>query len=144
MRTWTTLPTLTCSTVASLKSVMRARASSRSSWPLWDMSTCWSCLAILLGVLAQVPVLAGGGDRLGILGDLLRDDRLILLALALEALARDEQLLLLALGVRGDKRLDVREDLDEAGEKRLLGQLLEALVQEERVGEVARRLGIGR
>jgi hypothetical protein len=44
-------------------------------------------------------VLAGGRDGLGVLGDLLRDDRLVLLALALEALAGDEQLLLLALRV---------------------------------------------
>jgi hypothetical protein len=89
-------------------------------------------------------VLAGRGDRLRVLGDLLGDDGLVLLALALEALPGDEELLLLALGVRGDERLDVREDLDEAGEERLLRQLLEALVEEEGVGEVARGLGIGR
>ena len=98
---------------------------------------------LVLGVLAQVAVLAGRGDRLGVLGDLLGDDGLVLLALALEAVAGDEELLLLGLGVGGDQRLDVREDLDEAGEERLLGQLLEALVQEEGVREVAGRLGVG-
>jgi hypothetical protein len=41
---------------------------------------------LVLGVLAQVAVLARRGDGLRVLGDLLGDDGLVLLALALEAL----------------------------------------------------------
>jgi hypothetical protein len=40
---------------------------------------------LVLGVLAKVAVLAGRRDRLGVLGDLLRNDGLVLVAPALEA-----------------------------------------------------------
>ena len=55
---------------------------------------------------------------------------------------RNQQLLFLALGVGRDERLDLREDFDEAGEQRLLRQLLEPLIQHQRVREIAGRFRI--
>ena len=45
--------------------------------------------------------------------------------------------------VCGDERLDICENFDEAGEDGLLVQLLEALVEQEGIGQVARRFRIG-
>jgi hypothetical protein len=71
------------------------------------------------------------------------DDVLVFGALPLVAVAGDEELLVARLGIAGDEGLEGGEQLDEAGEQRLLGELLEALVEEQGVGEVAGRLGVG-
>ena len=66
------------------------------------------CLVLLghlvLGVLLEIAVLAGDRDRLGILGDFLGDDDLVLLALAIVARAGNQQLLFLALRIRRHER----------------------------------------
>ena len=99
---------------------------------------------LVFGILAQIAVLARRRDRARILRDLLRDDGLILLAPAVVACARNEELLLAALAIACDKGLDVGEDLDEAGQERLFRKLLETLVQQESVCQIARGLGVGR
>ena len=105
-------------------------------------------LLVLLGhlvscILAQVALFACAGDGAGILRNLLGDDDIIFLAPAFVALPRHEQLLVLGLAVAGHQRLDGREGLDEAGEQRFFRQLLETLVEQEGVGEIARGLRVG-
>ena len=97
-----------------------------------------------LGVFFEIAVFAGDGDRFRIIRNTFGNDLLIFCPLVLVAFARNQELFILGAGVAGDELLQRREQLNEAGEQRFLGEFLKALVEQKAISEVAGGLCIGR
>lgn len=96
----------------------------------------------VFGVFAQVAEFAGGFDGRLAGGQLVLDDVFELFAARLQAPRGYEKPLFLRVGrFRRHERLDAREDLYYAREYRLLRKVFKALVEQKRLGEVARGVG---
>ena len=98
---------------------------------------------LVFGVFLQVAVLTGRGDGLGVFRNLLGNDGFVFVVLTFVAITGNQEGLFLAFGISCDQRLDCGEDFNEAREERLLGELFEALVEHQRVGQIASRFRIG-
>ena len=115
---------------------------SRSSCPRRDFVVL--ARHLVFGVFAQVAELARGFDCGLARGQLVLDDVLELFAARLQAPGGDEKPLFLRVGrFRRNERLDAREDFYYAREYRLLRKVFKALVEQKRLGEVARGVGGG-